>query len=98
MLKENGICAMPPRAKQPVPFNLKKSLIAGGLGFALRMLGAEMVKGAALVMEHTGFHRALAGADLVLTGEGCSDDQTACGKLCSEIARATAAPWPPFTE
>ena len=35
MLKENGICAMPPRAKQPVPFNLKKSLIAGGLGFAV---------------------------------------------------------------
>lgn len=63
---------------------------AGGLGFALRMLGAEMVKGAALVMEHTGFYHALAGADLVLTGEGCSDDQTACGKLCSEIARATA--------
>lgn len=61
---------------------------AGGLGFALRMLGATMVKGAQLVMEHTGFFSALAGADLVLTGEGCSDDQTVCGKLCSEIARA----------
>ena len=59
---------------------------AGGLGFALRMLGGRMVKGALLVMEETGFLRALDGCDLVITGEGCSDNQTAYGKLCSQIA------------
>ena len=65
---------------------------AGGLGFALRMLGGNMVSGAKLVMQETGFAAVLAGADLVITGEGCSDDQTACGKLCAEIAlKAKAA-------
>ena len=61
---------------------------AGGLGFALRQLGGEMVSGAQLVMQETHFTEHLAGADLVITGEGCSDDQTACGKLCSAIALA----------
>ena len=59
---------------------------AGGLGFALRMLGGKMVSGAKIVMQETGFAKALDGADLVITGEGCSDDQTACGKLCASIA------------
>ena len=57
---------------------------AGGLGFALRnILGAEIVSGAELVMEYSGFNAALPGSDLVITGEGCSDNQTAFGKLCA---------------
>ncbi len=59
---------------------------AGGLGFALRMIGGRMESGAKIVMRETGFAAALDGADLVITGEGCSDDQTACGKLCAAIA------------
>ena len=61
---------------------------AGGLGFALRQLGGRMESGAKLVMRESGFYEQLSGADLVITGEGCSDNQTACGKLCSEIALA----------
>ena len=61
---------------------------AGGLGFALRQLGGEMVSGAELVMREVGFLEQLPGAGLVITGEGCSDNQTACGKLCSTIALA----------
>ena len=61
---------------------------AGGLGFALRKLGGRMESGAKLVMKESGFYEQLSSADLVITGEGCSDDQTACGKLCSEIAAA----------
>lgn len=61
---------------------------AGGLGFALRRLGGKMESGAKLVMRETGFYSHLAGTDLVITGEGCSDNQTACGKLCSTIALA----------
>ncbi len=64
---------------------------AGGLGFALRQLGGKMESGAELVMRETGFYDQLSGADLVITGEGCSDNQTACGKLCSSIALAAAA-------
>jgi glycerate kinase len=65
---------------------------AGGLGFALRyVLRADMVSGAELVMQYSGFHRELAGAALVITGEGCSDEQTVCGKLCSCVAHAAHA-------
>ncbi len=62
---------------------------AGGLGFALRhVLHAEMVSGAEAVMRHSGFYDLLAGADLVITGEGCSDAQSICGKLCCCVAKA----------
>ncbi len=65
---------------------------AGGLGFALRrILGAKLIPGAELVMEETGFVNALDGASLVITGEGCSDEQTVCGKLCARIADTAAA-------
>ena len=62
---------------------------AGGLGFALRhVLHAEMVSGAELVMRYSGFYDLLDGADLVITGEGCSDAQSICGKLCCCVANA----------
>ncbi|MDD5596727.1 MAG: glycerate kinase [Victivallaceae bacterium] len=62
---------------------------AGGLGFALRALcGAEPVSGAKLIIEITGLTQKLAGADMLITGEGCTDFQTAHGKLCAVIARA----------
>ena len=65
---------------------------AGGLGFALRkFLHAQMASGAELVMQYSGFEAALTGADLVVTGEGCSDEQTACGKLCACVAHAAHA-------
>lgn len=71
---------------------------AGGLGFALRrILNAELVSGAKLVMEFSGFLAALDGADMVITGEGCSDEQTACGKLCACVAEAAAAKGVPTT-
>lgn len=64
---------------------------AGGLGFALReILHGELVSGAQTVMEYSGFADALTGADLVITGEGCSDEQTAFGKLCSCVAEKAA--------
>ncbi len=60
---------------------------AGGMGFALRaFLQAAGMSGAELVLEVLKFDEALAGADWVLTGEGCSDFQTAHGKLCSVVA------------
>jgi len=61
---------------------------AGGVGAALRIcLGAKMESGAMLVMRYAGFFDHLKGADLVITGEGMTDGQTAGGKLCSVVAR-----------
>jgi glycerate kinase len=55
---------------------------AGGLGGALRaFLGAELKPGADLVLDAVGFDAFAAGADLVITGEGRLDAQTARGKL-----------------
>lgn len=61
---------------------------AGGLGFALRnFLHAQTLSGAELVLDILQFDRALQDADWVITGEGCSDFQTAHGKLCSIVAK-----------
>ena len=61
---------------------------AGGVGAALRIcLNAKMESGAMLVMRHAGFFDHLKDADLVITGEGQTDGQTAGGKLCSVVAR-----------
>lgn len=40
-----------------------------------------------LVMKHAGFFNQIKDADLVITGEGMTDGQTAGGKLCSVVAR-----------
>jgi glycerate kinase len=61
---------------------------AGGIGAALRVcLGASMESGAMLVMKHSGFFNHLSDCDLIITGEGMTDSQTAGGKLCSVVAR-----------
>jgi glycerate kinase len=61
---------------------------AGGLGAGLRAFcGAELVPGAELVSEITGFDREIADADLLVTGEGRTDEQSADGKLCMVLAR-----------
>lgn len=60
---------------------------AGGLGYGLRMFcGATLCSGAELIAEATGLERHLAGADMLITGEGRTDGQTAGGKLCSVMA------------
>jgi glycerate kinase len=64
---------------------------AGGLGFGLRTLaGAEMVSGAGLMIELTGIKEHLKDADLLITGEGCTDGQTTSGKLCAVVADAAS--------
>jgi glycerate kinase len=60
---------------------------AGGLGAALASLGAELVPGAALVLDALGFDARLARAGLVVTGEGAVDRTSAEGKAPAEVAR-----------
>lgn len=60
---------------------------AGGLGAALLALGAQMVPGGNAVLDIVGFDEAVANADLVITGEGMIDSQTAHGKAPVAVAR-----------
>ncbi len=65
---------------------------AGGLGAGLRaFLGAEMRPGIGIVLEASGLGEKVRGADLVLTGEGRIDRQTAYGKTVSGVARVAQA-------
>ncbi|HWC41057.1 MAG TPA: glycerate kinase, partial [Actinomycetota bacterium] len=65
---------------------------AGGLGAgAIAFLGAELRTGIELVLELVGFDRAVAGADLVVTGEGKLDAQSLRGKAPVGVARAAGA-------
>jgi glycerate kinase len=60
---------------------------AGGLGAGLlAFLGAELRPGIRILLDASGFAEKVAGADLVLTGEGRIDHQTACGKTISGVA------------
>jgi glycerate 2-kinase len=61
---------------------------AGGLGAALAALGAELVQGAALVLDTIGFDAS--GYDLVVTGEGRVDATTGLGKAPGEVVRRSA--------
>ena len=55
---------------------------AGGLGYgAVAFLGAQLRRGIEIVLDITGFDEAAAKADLIITGEGHLDGQSAQGKL-----------------
>ena len=61
---------------------------AGGLGFAAKaFLGAQFKAGVEVVGELVGLAEAVAGADLVITGEGRFDAQTLRGKTPFGVAR-----------
>jgi len=61
---------------------------AGGLGCGLMLAGGELVEGAPFMLETAGFHNKAAAVDLVITGEGRTDIQTASGKLPVAVAKA----------
>ncbi|MGT2509696.1 glycerate kinase [Cupriavidus basilensis] len=66
--------------------NEEGSGAAGGIGYALRLLGAEMVSGASFVLSAAGLQEGLGEFDWVITGEGRSDAQTMMGKGPATIA------------
>ncbi|MBW4041672.1 MAG: glycerate kinase [Acidobacteria bacterium] len=63
---------------------------AGGTGFGMLAWGATLVPGAIAVADATGLRDAIAGADLVITGEGRFDGQSVQGKV-AETVRSIAA-------
>ena len=65
---------------------------AGGLGAGLiAFLDARLRSGAELVLDATRFAARLAGADLVITGEGRVDAQSTYGKLTAAVTAAARA-------
>lgn len=69
---------------------------AGGVGFALRaFLGGQMFSGGKLLAELVGLPRHLQQTDWLVTGEGCTDEQTCFGKLpavLADLAREQGVP------
>jgi glycerate kinase len=64
---------------------------AGGLGAGLlAFLGAELRSGFEMVAQVTGLERRIAGATLVITGEGRLDGQSLFGKTTVGVARIAA--------
>ena len=63
---------------------------AGGTGFGLLAWGATIAPGAAAVGAALGLPAALAGASVVITGEGRFDDQSLAGKVPSYVLDAAA--------
>ncbi len=68
--------------------NAKGAGAAGGLGYAFQtFFNAKMQPGANVLIERTDIERRIAEADIVITGEGRMDAQTAMGKAPARIAQ-----------
>jgi glycerate kinase len=64
---------------------------AGGLGYALLLLGATRQPGIALVADAVGLDARAAAADLVITGEGAFDFSSRSGKVPYGVAGISAS-------
>jgi glycerate kinase len=63
---------------------------AGGVGYAaLALLGASLQPGIGLMLDLLGFDAQVAGAELVVTGEGSLDEQSLNGKAPVGVAEAS---------
>lgn len=63
---------------------------AGGLGFALLLVGAERRSGIELVAEAVGLAERARGVDVVVTGEGAFDFSSRAGKVPYGVAQVAA--------
>lgn len=64
---------------------------AGGLGFALMLLGGSVVSGISLVADAVGLTAQAAEHDLVVTGEGAYDFSSRAGKVVFGVASVASA-------
>jgi glycerate kinase len=69
---------------------LKGAGAAGGIGYALLLLGASRRPGVEVVAEAVDLSTALGGADLVITGEGAFDFSSRSGKVPYGVAQIAA--------
>jgi glycerate kinase len=81
---ECGLAAL--AAVLPADANTAGAGAAGGTGFGLLAWGAQMAPGAAAVGEALALPGAVADCDMVITGEGRFDSQSAAGKVPGYVA------------
>jgi glycerate kinase len=90
----NSLARRLPRDPRGIPMTGAAGGISGGLWAAF---GAELVPGAAFVLDALEFDRRMRAAPAVITGEGNLDQQSLAGNLVSEVAtRARQAGVPSF--
>ena len=86
---ENGMCNYRDVIKKEFGIDcdtIEGAGAAGGLGAALCVfLGGKMQSGIETVLRLIGFDEKLKGAGLVITGEGCTDSQSVCGKVMQGV-------------
>jgi glycerate kinase len=89
---DDGLKNLARRIKEDLGIDVKDmpgAGAAGGLGAGLHtFLGAQLCKGVDLIFDLLNLAEKLAGADLVLTGEGRIDFQTVFGKAPGAVGRA----------
>jgi glycerate kinase len=88
----HGTAARATVARAPLPRDVPGAGAAGGTPFALiavagHLASFSLVPGVAVVIAEVGLPARVAGADLVITGEGRVDAQTAFGKTALGVAR-----------
>ena len=86
---ENGMCNYRDIIKKEFGIDcdtVEGAGAAGGLGAALSVfLSGKMQSGIETVLQLIDFDEKLKGADLVITGEGCADSQSICGKVMQGV-------------
>ncbi len=82
-------CGSSPAERRPA--DTKGAGAAGGLGFALMLLGGAVVSGIDLVTEAVGLTELAKMNDLVVTGEGTYDFSSRSGKAVYGVATVAAA-------
>lgn len=82
-------CGTTPAERRPA--DAKGAGAAGGLGFALMLLGGRVVSGIDLVTEAVGLAGLAKTHDLVVTGEGTYDFSSRSGKAVYGVATVAAA-------
>lgn len=90
-LLESGMAVYADAVKRSLGINavsVNGAGAAGGLGFGLFLAGAKPVNGAVHMLEICDFDELAKNADVVITGEGRTDFQTAHGKLPAAVAVA----------
>ena len=92
---ESRLCALAEKYSKETGIDISDAPgagAAGGLGGALMAYsGARVVSGIDRILDLVGFDAAVAGADLVVTGEGRSDAQTLRGKVPIGVLRRSRA-------
>ncbi|MBD8608164.1 glycerate kinase [Aeromicrobium sp. CFBP 8757] len=84
-----AVCGPSPAQRRPA--DAKGAGAAGGLGFALMVLGGTVVSGIELVAETVGLTAEAGAHDLVVTGEGTYDFSSRAGKVVHGVAAVAAA-------